>query len=317
MIELINLNNLSSLTSTSNKSKAIPTTMKLSNDVNIIINNENCINETASNTAEQTWSTVAAKKIPCRGSVNIVCTGVNNNTDLEKNKVKGAIKKRWMYVGRVAGNEVSESDILAYMDNITNCSNSVFSIGCPDILRGIEIDVGLIRSTLESPNLRALIHEPTRVHVGLESSLHNVITNFESILPKMLQPHLSDHLAISLSLIYPQVIIWRRGCDLREADWGELYSLPRHCVNEMWNFFSTKFVSMFERHFPPITKRVTSGTFNKVPADPAIQRIKNQLNFLYTASRVRPDYRSIYTKKKKEYDETLQRSKQKYHGMSY
>ncbi|KAK9881807.1 hypothetical protein WA026_017322 [Henosepilachna vigintioctopunctata] len=41
MIELINLNNSSSLTSTSNKSKAIPTTMKLANDVNFTINNEN------------------------------------------------------------------------------------------------------------------------------------------------------------------------------------------------------------------------------------------------------------------------------------
>ncbi|KAK9872033.1 hypothetical protein WA026_015282 [Henosepilachna vigintioctopunctata] len=71
---------------------------------------------------------------------------------------------------------------------------------------------------------------------------------------------------------------------------------------------------MFDRHFPTITERVTSGTCNKVPADPAIRRIKNQLNFLYTASRVRPEYRSIYTKKKEEYDGTLQRSKQKYYG---
>ncbi|KAK9878690.1 hypothetical protein WA026_023287 [Henosepilachna vigintioctopunctata] len=120
MIELINLNNLSSLTSTSNKSKAIPTTMKLSNDVNITSNNENSINDTAPNTAEQTWSTVAAKKIPRRCNVIIVCTGVNNNTDLKRNKIKGAIKKIWMYVGGVSGNEVSESDILAYMDNIPN-----------------------------------------------------------------------------------------------------------------------------------------------------------------------------------------------------
>ncbi|KAK9878688.1 hypothetical protein WA026_023285 [Henosepilachna vigintioctopunctata] len=111
MIELINLNNLSSLMSASNKSKAIPTTMKLSNDVNITTNNENSINETAPNTAEQTWSTVATKKIPRRGNVNIVCTGVNNNTDLKKNGTKGAIRKRWVYVGRVSGNEVSESDI--------------------------------------------------------------------------------------------------------------------------------------------------------------------------------------------------------------
>ncbi|KAK9884375.1 hypothetical protein WA026_005325 [Henosepilachna vigintioctopunctata] len=72
--------------------------MKLSNDVNITSNNENSINDTAPNTAEQTWSTAAAKKIPRRG----------------------AIKKRWMYVGRVAENKVSESDILAYMDNIPN-----------------------------------------------------------------------------------------------------------------------------------------------------------------------------------------------------
>ncbi|KAK9888912.1 hypothetical protein WA026_001133 [Henosepilachna vigintioctopunctata] len=75
--------------------------------------------------------------------VNIVCKGVNNNTDLKKNKIKGAIKKRWMYLGRVSGNEVSESDILAYMDNIPNFetidikklptkgSNSAYSIGCP------------------------------------------------------------------------------------------------------------------------------------------------------------------------------------------
>ncbi|KAK9870073.1 hypothetical protein WA026_006168 [Henosepilachna vigintioctopunctata] len=141
MIELINLNNLSSLTSTSNKSKAIPTTMKLSNDVNITTKNDNSTNDTAANTAEQTWSTVAAKKIPRGGNVNIVCTGVNNNTDLKKNKIKGAIKKRWMYVEEYQG--TSESDILAYMDNIPNFetfdikklptkgSNSAFSIGCP------------------------------------------------------------------------------------------------------------------------------------------------------------------------------------------
>ncbi|KAK9887225.1 hypothetical protein WA026_021068 [Henosepilachna vigintioctopunctata] len=70
MIELINLNNLSSLTSSSNKSKANPTTLKLSNDVNITTNNENSINDTAPNTAEQTWCTVAAKKIHRRGNVN-------------------------------------------------------------------------------------------------------------------------------------------------------------------------------------------------------------------------------------------------------
>ncbi|KAK9878685.1 hypothetical protein WA026_023282 [Henosepilachna vigintioctopunctata] len=72
----------------------IPTTMKLSNDVNITTNNENSINDTAPNTAEHTWSTVAAKKIPRRGNVDIVFTGVNNNTDIKKNGTKGAIKKR-------------------------------------------------------------------------------------------------------------------------------------------------------------------------------------------------------------------------------
>lgn len=69
---------------------------------------------------------------------------ISNGTKTESDsKIQGATRRRWLYVGRIAGNNTTEKDILDYMvglndhDTIvvkklpTKGSNSAFSIGFP------------------------------------------------------------------------------------------------------------------------------------------------------------------------------------------
>lgn len=122
------------------------------------INNKNEDYENNEKENEQLWTTVVRKKNKEETRMSLVgkqypsdnfkskqrnmitCTGTPNMNA----KVKGAIRKKWMYVGRIAGANVSEMDVLDYLADSkvgekvevkklpTKGENSAFSIGVPD-----------------------------------------------------------------------------------------------------------------------------------------------------------------------------------------
>lgn len=87
------------------------------------------------------WITVRNKKRQSRNTK--VCFGTKENS-ADNSTIKGAIRRRWMYVGKIAGKEISEKDILTFLKDIegkeniiikklnTLGQNSSFSIGLPN-----------------------------------------------------------------------------------------------------------------------------------------------------------------------------------------
>lgn len=84
---------------------------------------------------DQQWIEVQRKRTR-RQKPSIICTGQVNNE-----KIHGAVKKKWLYVGRIAGTEVTETDLKEFIfatvkeESITikklptKGSNSSFSVG--------------------------------------------------------------------------------------------------------------------------------------------------------------------------------------------
>lgn len=92
---------------------------------------------------EEKWTTVLHnKKKPgniSNKNPDIICKGKQSTSGI----IKGATRRKWIYVGKIAGKEVSEEDIINYMGKIdehenilvkkldTKGQNSAFSIGLP------------------------------------------------------------------------------------------------------------------------------------------------------------------------------------------
>lgn len=106
------------------------------------------VNESASSSSikelddKGEWITVEKKKGNRQSRTNKkVCYGTN--MDSTDNAIKGAIRRRWMYVGKIAGKNISEQDVHSFLKNIegnelitvkklnTLGQNSAFSIGLP------------------------------------------------------------------------------------------------------------------------------------------------------------------------------------------
>lgn len=68
------------------------------------------------NILDDTWTTVVKKKPIKRNTV--LCTGSKEvNSD---SRVKGALKRKWLFVGRVCGQEVSEKDMNEFLKSSTH-----------------------------------------------------------------------------------------------------------------------------------------------------------------------------------------------------
>ncbi|KAK9877337.1 hypothetical protein WA026_017731 [Henosepilachna vigintioctopunctata] len=93
---------------------------------------------------QEDWSVVTSKKNKNsnRKKVQLVCTGLEaKSADLS---IQGAVRRKWLYIGKVAGNGVAEEDILNYLkESLGNHSfvvkklttkgyNSAFSVGIPN-----------------------------------------------------------------------------------------------------------------------------------------------------------------------------------------
>lgn len=97
-------------------------------------------NSSSASNVEQQCSTVVKRK-SIKYKKAIICTG--SKTVNESSKVKGALKRKWLYVGRICGLEVTEADITDFLENhtgnndfqvkklTTKGNNSAFSIGVP------------------------------------------------------------------------------------------------------------------------------------------------------------------------------------------
>lgn len=95
---------------------------------------------TATQQGEFQWNTVVKKKqrVP---KISTICTGSKQVTS--ESKIKGAPRKKWLYVGRVYGSDVSEADIMDFLQESmgtigcevkklpTKGNNSAFSVGVP------------------------------------------------------------------------------------------------------------------------------------------------------------------------------------------
>lgn len=124
------------------------------------VNNDRQEINIANTTKENSWTTVVRKRSsdkkmvktgnnipvttsnnsqPKKSRVGTLCTGISS-TDA---KIKGAIRRKWLYVGKVAGKDVAEADIKHFLSNLnghelvevkklpTRGTNSAFSIGIP------------------------------------------------------------------------------------------------------------------------------------------------------------------------------------------
>lgn len=117
------------------------------NDVNV---NANRILEQDENSADvdsEKWKRVTYQKRkirpsnPTKSKNEIVCSGSKTND--QPNTISGATKRKWLYVGRIAGKDVKEEDVEQFLRNTdglgdiivkkldTKGSNSAFSVGLP------------------------------------------------------------------------------------------------------------------------------------------------------------------------------------------
>lgn len=103
-------------------------------------NNENSEMRVDANiNTDSEWSTVTRKKPNTKKANKKICYG-NKTTD-QNTTIQGAIRRRWMYVGRISGKDVTEQDISAFLKDVegheqivikklnTIGQNSSFSIG--------------------------------------------------------------------------------------------------------------------------------------------------------------------------------------------
>lgn len=129
-----------------NKNRLKPPNVK-SHKINLVVNNKQ---EETGNTMKSIkvdvqkndtdWTTVVKKKRMGQKS-GLICTGTKQVT--AQSKIKGALRRKWLYVGRISGNEIIEKDIMDFLQNSTGSnefevkklptkgSNSAFSIGVP------------------------------------------------------------------------------------------------------------------------------------------------------------------------------------------
>ncbi|XP_044754439.1 uncharacterized protein LOC123313565 [Coccinella septempunctata] len=111
--------------------------------VNIANNRGNSVSRVNLPEEKTEWTTVEKKRRkPAVINKKKVCFGTK--TDSSESLIQGAIRRKWIYVGRIAGKEVTEQDMLSFLDCIegsdliivkklnTIGQNSAFSIGLPD-----------------------------------------------------------------------------------------------------------------------------------------------------------------------------------------
>lgn len=199
-----------------------------------------------------------------------------------------------------------------------------------DILKPNHRDTQTLLSVLHSYGLQPIVSEPTREALLSSSCLDNIFTNVEGGQVRIMQPHLSDHKAISInfninSLISPKAMPSKRRnfsssnirvflSALTDIDWSVLYDINRQKVEDMWSCFSSIFNGVFADAFPTVSFRASSGRLNFCNSDPQLLEIKRQLDILYTMSRVDPLYLDQYRVAKKYYDRRITQLKRAHYG---
>ncbi|XP_044756113.1 uncharacterized protein LOC123314807 [Coccinella septempunctata] len=84
------------------------------------------------------WTTIVRRRRSSNSKQSIICTG--SSVQSENGKIKGAIRKKWLYVGRLFGKDISPEDLREYIGETeensvdirkleTKGPNSAFSVG--------------------------------------------------------------------------------------------------------------------------------------------------------------------------------------------
>ncbi|XP_044747620.1 uncharacterized protein LOC123308825 isoform X1 [Coccinella septempunctata] len=246
---------------------------------------------------------------------SILCTGDNKLDD----KIKGAIRRKWIYVGRIAGSDVTAQDVRNFLSNLpgyetieinkltTKGTNSAFSIGVPE----------------ETYNLTVTNREPTRITPHSATCLDNVISNLEGT-TTVQEEHMADHSGLKFifqngplpleSVVKKKVRIFNDNthqhfeCLLKKADWSSVYLLPENNVDEMWNSFSEIFGMIYSIAFP--VRTVNRCKKNKFQNSPEVKSWKRLADALFVVSRYRPDMMENYRYAKYRYDKAIIYNKQ-------
>ncbi|XP_044749360.1 uncharacterized protein LOC123310057 [Coccinella septempunctata] len=117
------------------------------NEVNVNVNREMEQDGNVTEVDGEKWKQVTYQKkkirssYPPRSKNELVCDGSKIND--KQTTISGATKKKWLYVGRIAGGDVTEEEIENFLKNTdglgnivvkkldTKGSNSAFSVGLP------------------------------------------------------------------------------------------------------------------------------------------------------------------------------------------
>ncbi|XP_045475290.1 uncharacterized protein LOC123681119 [Harmonia axyridis] len=71
----------------------------------------------------EVWTEVKNKKQTRKARNSLICKG---NESSQKNiKIKGAVKRKWLYIGRISGKEVKEDDIAEYLRDTKKCEGAI------------------------------------------------------------------------------------------------------------------------------------------------------------------------------------------------
>lgn len=176
-------------------------------------------------------------------------------------------------------------------------------------------------SLLHSFSLKQHINEDTRVFNNTNSCIDNIFSNVaRTIKGSVIFNHISDHSAQKISfnvetnrsLKTRQIRLFTDQAkqdflnELGEQNWLQVYSVETHCVNKQWEYFARIFSNIFEKHFPKRKIVLGKPKLKEIFRDnPEFIQCKKNLDLLFSLSNQDREYKSLYKKEKKKYDNIL------------
>lgn len=182
-------------------------------------------------------------------------------------------------------------------------------------------------SLLASFNVTPSISEYTRISGTAKSCIDNIFSNCNTITPRILHTHISDHTGQKVSFSVPgkkpyNIINCRvfnfEGKQrfnqlLAEESWRNVFDTEESDINCQWETFTNLFFSAFNSCFPLKNVRPTNKDRSYYNS-PAVVAIKQELDVLLVLSRADERYKDAYNKCKCRYNIVLQESKKKYYA---
>jgi len=183
-------------------------------------------------------------------------------------------------------------------------------------------------SLLSTYNLYPSTVEYTRITHATQSCLDNIFTNVDDYNCKLIDYHISDHVALVLSFhvqyqeikvnvtkrIFNSASVSSFREMLKQQNWQNIYICPENDVNAQWSAFIKQFKLIFEECFPMKTfqlkKSIKCPYFN----NSELSECKKQLDVLLVLSNYSEIFKDLYKQKRKDFDQQLADSKAKYYS---